>query len=147
MSQAKSGPAGPDPKRVQRPEPRPPLGLEELLEILQRQGLLTEPQTREIQGCTGFRSQNPLAAHFGLGVAAHGIFEALAGFNEPGDRRIPSFGPRGLPPEQAMIAFGNEHDDGRIGARKEHLVAILIRTSSRVAAGFRLRRRTAARTR
>ncbi len=58
MSQAKSRSAGPDPKSIQRSEPRPPLGLDELLEILQREELLTEPQAKEVEArATTLRSR------------------------------------------------------------------------------------------
>ncbi|MBW2579222.1 MAG: type II/IV secretion system protein, partial [Deltaproteobacteria bacterium] len=58
MSQANPGPGGDGPKPVQRSEPRPPLGLDELLEILQRQEFLTEPQTKEIEArATTLRSR------------------------------------------------------------------------------------------
>jgi len=58
MSQAKPGRAGPDPKPVLRPEPRPPLGLEELLEILQRRELLNAQQAREVEArATTLRSR------------------------------------------------------------------------------------------
>ncbi len=50
MSPKRSGPAGSDTSRVERPEPRPPLGVEELLEILQRQELLTGEQAKDIEG-------------------------------------------------------------------------------------------------
>jgi general secretion pathway protein E len=50
MSSKSSGPAGSDRPRVERPQPRPPLGLEELLEILQRQELLTGEQAKDIEG-------------------------------------------------------------------------------------------------
>ena len=58
MSKAKPGPAGADPKRIARSEPRPPLGLDELLEILQRRELLTAQQTKEIEArATTLRSR------------------------------------------------------------------------------------------
>ena len=58
MSPESSGPAGSDHSRVERPEPRPPLGLEGLLEILQRQELLTGQQAKDIEGrATTLRSR------------------------------------------------------------------------------------------
>ncbi|HXV36876.1 MAG TPA: GspE/PulE family protein [Myxococcota bacterium] len=49
MSQAKAGPHPAADKPVQRPAPRPPLSLEELLEILERQQLLTAQQAKEVE--------------------------------------------------------------------------------------------------
>ncbi len=58
MSQAKPGPGEAGPKPIQRSEPRPPLGLEELLEILQRREFLSEQQVREIEArATTLRSR------------------------------------------------------------------------------------------
>ena len=50
--------------------------------------------------------------------AGHGVFQALAGFDEARDRRIPPGWPRRLAAEQCPLAIRGQHDDGGIQARK-----------------------------
>ena len=48
--------------------------------------------------------------------AGHGIFQALAGFDEARDRRVAPGWPGGLAAEQCPLAIRRQHDDGRIEA-------------------------------
>ncbi len=71
---------------------------------------------------------------FLIHLATNRVFQALAGFNETGDRRITIFRPACLPSEQASFSVVNEDDHRWIGTRKNLSRTIRIRTSTRVAA-------------
>ena len=71
--------------------------------------------------------------------ASNGILETLARLRESCDRRIATFGPVGLPAEQAAVVMRDQYDDRGIDARKYLAAAIRIHAHTRIAPGTRSR--------
>ncbi len=56
--------------------------------------------------------------------SGHCVFQAFAGLDESGDRRIAAGRPAGLAAEQAAVAVSHQNDDGRVDAWEGEVPAL-----------------------
>ena len=74
---------------------------------------------------------------FLIHLSSNCILEAFAGLDESGNGRVAAVRPIGLTAEKASLAILNQHDDGRVDARKNFATAVVIGTDAGITSGRR----------
>ena len=80
---------------------------------------------------------------FFVNLSTHGIFQAFAGFDKSGDRRVAAVWPILLSTQEATLAVRYQYDDRRVNPRKYLSSAIVVGTDPGITGGGRACRRAA----